>query len=66
MHRSLKVIFQNKQNQNTICNFTNLNIRNTVLIPGSGVDLDKFKFKASKWQTHCLIPSKNYCKQEYL
>ena len=45
MHRYLKVIFQNKNDLNTICDFTNLNKKNTILIPGSGVDLDKFRFK---------------------
>ena len=45
MHRNLKVIFQNKDDLTTICNFTNLNVKNTVLIPGSGVDLNKFSFK---------------------
>lgn len=38
-----KVIFQNKSDQSFLTNLLNLNYEDTVLIPGSGVDLKKFK-----------------------
>ncbi|RCW73917.1 glycosyltransferase involved in cell wall biosynthesis [Pseudorhodoferax soli] len=38
----LRVIFQNRTDQDTICAATGLPIRKCVLIRGSGVDLDRF------------------------
>ena len=43
-HKELKVIFQNKTDLENICISTKLPMRKTVLIPGSGVDLNKFKY----------------------
>lgn len=41
-HNYLKVIFQNKTDLSKICKLTNLPINNTILIPGSGVDLTTY------------------------
>ena len=44
MHKHYKVIFQNKTDLKNICDYTNLPIEKTILIQGSGVDLNKYKF----------------------
>tara|TARA_B100000212_G_scaffold341276_1_gene324014 strand:- start:818 stop:1945 length:1128 start_codon:yes stop_codon:yes gene_type:complete len=43
--KNIKVIFQNKDDLNKISKFCNLRKNNHILIKGSGVDLDEFKYK---------------------
>ncbi|MES2662031.1 MAG: glycosyltransferase family 4 protein [Pseudomonadota bacterium] len=42
-HPNIKVIFQNLDDKNSISEFAHLSDKNTVLIRGSGVELDEFK-----------------------
>ncbi len=44
LHNDLKVIFQNRTDIKNIRDFTNLPKEKTILIPGSGVDLNIYKF----------------------
>lgn len=41
-HKNMIVIFQNKDDLKTLSHFTNLNKSQTVLIPGSGVNLESY------------------------
>jgi glycosyltransferase involved in cell wall biosynthesis len=45
-HKSLIVIFQNKDDRNTLLQLTNIKESKTLLIEGSGVDLVKYQYKA--------------------
>ncbi len=42
--KNIKVILQNKTDLQNICDFTNLDREKTILIEGSGVNLNQFKF----------------------
>ena len=44
LNKNIKVILQNKTDLQNICNFTNLTKEKTILIEGSGVNLNEFKF----------------------
>ena len=54
-HKNIKVIFQNKDDLNFIKNITGIPYKNTILIPGSGVDLEKFKPSKSKTKNPVVI-----------
>ncbi len=43
-HKNIIVIFQNKSDLNLLCSSTLLQKSKTILVHGSGVDLNKFKF----------------------
>lgn len=45
-HKNLKVIFQNKDDQQVLCKAASLSTSSTVMIPGSGVDLNQFRYIA--------------------
>ena len=58
-HKKLKVIFQNKTDLDNISKETNLSLNKTVLIPGSGVDLKKFKLtKITNKEPIVLFPAR--------
>ena len=42
--KNMRVIFQNANDREVLLNLSNLNEEMTVLIPGSGVNLDEFRF----------------------
>ena len=54
-HRKIKVIVQNKDDLNFIKTITGISTENTILIPGSGVDLGKFKPSKSKIKKPVVI-----------
>ncbi|MBO6989161.1 MAG: glycosyltransferase family 4 protein [Prochlorococcus marinus XMU1422] len=55
LYPNLIVIFQNQDDMNSICKATGLNKNKTILINGSGVDLDLFKASISKNQVPKVI-----------
>ena len=58
-HKKLKVIFQNQTDLTNISQATNLALSKTILIPGSGVDLKKFKLtKLPKNKPIVLFPAR--------
>lgn len=54
-NKSLKVIFQNKDDINTISKASNLDQKKVVLIKGSGVNLDKFSYKTLPTKGKAII-----------
>jgi len=59
IHRNIKVILQNKTDLQNICDFTNLAKEKTILIEGSGVNLNVFKFrKIPKTKPIVLFPAR--------
>lgn len=53
-HRRLKVIFQNSQDADTIARFARLAAGQVTLVPGSGVDLERFS-PAQDWKVRPLV-----------
>ena len=59
IHKNIKVILQNKTDLQNIYDFTNLKKKKTILIEGSGVDLNFFKFsKIPKTHPIVLFPAR--------
>ena len=56
--KRIKVIFQNKDDQEKLINITKLSKKNTILIPGSGVDLNKFRPRINKDRRIVLFASR--------
>jgi len=58
-NKNIKVILQNKTDLENICDFTNLAKEKTILIEGSGVNLNLFKFsKIPKTKPIVLFPAR--------
>lgn len=53
-HRRLKVIFQNAQDADTIMRSARLAARQVTLVPGSGVDLERFR-PAQDWNARPVV-----------
>jgi len=53
-HRRLKVIFQNPQDAEIIMRFAQLTAEQVTLVPGSGVDLERFS-PAQDWRARPLV-----------
>jgi len=59
LNKNIKVILQNKTDLQNICDYTNLAKEKTILIEGSGVNLNKFKFsKIPKNKPIVLFPAR--------
>ena len=54
-HKRIKIIFQNKSDKEKLIKITNFPKKNTIIIPGSGIDLKKFHPKTNKNQNLVLF-----------